>query len=52
MGHAVPMPVVVKTRTYGTPEFYKELGVQENENPDIVLQRGRKLLRGEGEEEI
>ena len=52
MGHAVPMPVVVKTRTYGTPEFYEELGVQENENPDKVLQRGRKLLRGEGEEEI
>ena len=52
MGHAVPMPVVVKTRTYGTPEFYEELGVQENENPDNVLKRGRKLLRGEDEEEI
>jgi DNA helicase HerA-like ATPase len=52
MGHAVPMPVVVKTRTYGTPEFYEALGIQGNENPDTVLQRGRKLLRGEGKEEI
>ena len=28
-GHAVPMPVVVKTRDYGTPESYKELGFRE-----------------------
>jgi hypothetical protein len=25
-GHAVPMPVVIKTRDYGTAESYKELG--------------------------
>jgi DNA helicase HerA-like ATPase len=25
-GHAVPMPVVIRTREYGTPESYKELG--------------------------
>jgi len=25
-GHALPMPVVVKVREYGTPESYKELG--------------------------
>jgi DNA helicase HerA-like ATPase len=25
-GHAVPMPVVIKTREYGTAESYKELG--------------------------
>ena len=25
-GYAVPMPVVVRTRDYGTPESYKELG--------------------------
>ena len=24
-GHAVPMPIVLKTRTYGTPEFYESL---------------------------
>jgi hypothetical protein len=47
LGHAVPMPVVVKTRTYGTPEFYAALGVQENEDPDEVLARGRSLLRGD-----
>ncbi|MDA8189406.1 MAG: ATP-binding protein [Dehalococcoidales bacterium] len=25
LGHAVPMPVVIRTREYGTPESYKEL---------------------------
>jgi DNA helicase HerA-like ATPase len=25
-GHAVPMPVVIRTRDYGTPESYRELG--------------------------
>ncbi len=28
-GHAVPMPVVVRTREYGTPQSYKELGFRE-----------------------
>jgi len=28
-GHAVPMPVVVKTRDYGTPESYKEFGLRD-----------------------
>jgi DNA helicase HerA-like ATPase len=51
MGHAVPMPVVVKTRTYGTPEFYAELGGQEAEAPEDVLKRGRAVLRG-GDVEI
>ncbi len=26
LGHAVPMPVVIQTREYGTPESYRELG--------------------------
>ena len=53
MGHAVPMPVVVKTRTYGTPEFYAEMGVREAEDPETVLARGRAVLRGEDDwEEI
>ncbi|MGB9722382.1 MAG: helicase HerA domain-containing protein [Chloroflexia bacterium] len=26
LGHAVPMPVVVQTREYGTPESYRDLG--------------------------
>jgi DNA helicase HerA-like ATPase len=47
MGHAVPMPVVVRTRTYGTPEFYAEMGMQEAEDPETVLARGRAVLRGD-----
>ena len=50
LGHAVPMPVVVKTRTYGT-EFYAALGARE-ESPEATLARGRKVLRGEQEAEI
>jgi DNA helicase HerA-like ATPase len=46
MGHAVPMPVVVKTRTYGTPEFYAEMGGQVDD-PEQVLARGRAVLRGD-----
>ena len=52
LGHAVPMPVVVRTRTYGTPEFYAEMGVQEEMDPEEALARGRALLREEGESEI
>ncbi len=48
MGHAVPMPVVVHTRTYGTPKFYAAMGVREAESPEAVLARGRAVLRGEG----
>ncbi|HEC34820.1 MAG TPA: ATP-binding protein, partial [Chloroflexi bacterium] len=49
MGHAVPMPVVVRTRTYGTSEFYAEMAVREEEEPEAVLARGRAVLRGEEE---
>ena len=51
MGHAVPMPVVVRTRTYGTPEFYAAMGVREAEDPEAVLARGRAVLRGEEDAE-
>jgi DNA helicase HerA-like ATPase len=50
MGHAVPMPVVVRTRTYGK-EFYAEMSAQA-EDPETVLKRGRKVLRGEDDEGI
>ncbi|MBS3784291.1 MAG: ATP-binding protein [Anaerolineae bacterium] len=50
LGHAVPMPVVVKTRTYGTEEFYAALGIQETESPDEMLERGRSLLSGSAED--
>ncbi len=51
MGHAVPMPVVVKTRTYGA-ELYAELGLTaEGENDaEATLARGRSLLRGDADE--
>jgi hypothetical protein len=53
MGHAVPMPVVVQTRTYGTPAFYAEMGGHKSETPEEVLARGRAVLRGgEDEQEI
>ena len=29
LGHAVPMPVVIKVREYGTPEFYASLNARE-----------------------
>jgi len=51
MGHAVPMPVVVKTRAYDV-DFYAEMGYQEEEDPAVVLERGRTLLRGNEENEI
>lgn len=50
LGHAVPMPVVVKTRTYGTPEFYAALGLQGRKSPDELLERGRSLLSGSPED--
>jgi DNA helicase HerA-like ATPase len=53
LGHAVPMPVVVRTRTYGTPEFYAALGVQEREVDLLAdLSRKRAILRGDGGEGI
>lgn len=47
LGHAVPMPVVVRTRAYGE-ELYAEVGAVE-EPPEAVLERGRALL---GREEV
>ncbi len=51
MGHAVPMPVVVKTRPYDA-DFYAEIGYREGEDSTEVLARGRALLRGEEDEGI
>ncbi len=51
MGHAVPMPVVVKTRPYDT-DFYAAMGYRESQDPAEVVARGRALLRGEDEVEI
>ncbi len=50
LGHAVPMPVVVRTRSYDA-QFYAAMGAAEEE-PEATLARGRAVLRGEGEKEI
>jgi len=47
MGHAVPMPVVVQARTYGTPEFYAEFAAFGREDASERLRRNVALLRGE-----
>lgn len=49
MGHAVPMPVVVQARTYGTPEFYAEFAGYGGDDPQERLQRNVALLRGDDE---
>jgi DNA helicase HerA-like ATPase len=49
LGHAVPMPVVVQTRTYG-PELYAEVGHLEGEGLQEKLEKNVNLLRG-GESE-
>jgi DNA helicase HerA-like ATPase len=49
LGHAVPMPVVVKTRTYDAA-LYAALGAREERDPEKTLARGRKVLRGDTEE--
>ncbi len=53
MGHAVPMPVVVRTRSYDVA-FYESVARRvaqaESLRPEDTLARGRALLRGEGEE--
>ncbi len=46
LGHAVPMPVVVQTRTYG-PDLYAEVGYADGEALQERLERNRTLLRGE-----
>jgi hypothetical protein len=48
LGHAVPMPVVVQTRSYDL-EFYKAMGfVDEAELPDRLAANVRKMRGNEG----
>ena len=49
LGHAVMMPVVIKTRTYGTPQFYQSLGYMEEEDLQARLEENRRLW-GEDEQ--
>jgi DNA helicase HerA-like ATPase len=46
LGHAVPMPVVVQTRTYG-PDLYAEVGHTEGEGLQDRAARNIDLLRGD-----
>jgi DNA helicase HerA-like ATPase len=48
LGHAVPMPVVVQTRTYG-PDLYAEVGHVEGTALQDRLARNVNLLRGDEE---
>jgi len=45
-GHAVPMPVVVRVRDYGTPESYRELGFMEAAELKTQVQRDTDDLFG------
>jgi DNA helicase HerA-like ATPase len=48
LGHAVPMPVVVQTRTYG-PDLYAEVGHVDGDALQERLAQNADLLRGEEE---
>ena len=48
MGHAVPMPVVIQTRTYDT-NFYAAMGFQDKANLKATRSARVNLLRGEVE---
>ena len=48
LGHAVPMPVVVQTRTYGT-ELYADVGQPEGQDLQEKLEHNVDLLRGEAD---
>ncbi len=43
-GHAVPMPVVVRTREYGSPQSYKEFGFREVEELKTKTAQDKKDL--------
>ena len=49
-GHALPMPVVIEVREYGTPEFYKSLGFKDKTSQKEELDRDIKDLFGTTEE--
>jgi len=47
LGHAVPMPVVVRTRDTTTAEYYASLGYRE-QDPKKTLERNKKALGRDG----
>jgi DNA helicase HerA-like ATPase len=48
-GHAVPMPVVIRTRDYGTPESYRELGWKDAVELKAQMERDSTDLYGPGD---
>jgi DNA helicase HerA-like ATPase len=48
LGHAVPMPVVVRTRDTTTPDYYASLGYVEDEDLQKKLERGKRALGRDG----
>ncbi len=48
LGHAVPMPVVVRLRDTTTPDYYASLGYVEGEDLQGKLVRGKKALGRDG----
>ena len=45
-GHALPMPVVIQTREYGSPESYRELGFVEAAEMKAQVDRDMDVLFG------
>ena len=45
-GHALPMPVVIQTREYGSPESYRELGFVEAAELKAQVERETDILFG------
>ena len=45
-GHAVPMPVVIRTRDYGTPESYRDLGWRDAVEMKAQMERDAEDLFG------
>ncbi len=45
-GHALPMPVVIQTREYGSPESYRALGFAESSELKAQAERTADLLFG------
>jgi hypothetical protein len=48
-GHAMPMPVVIHTREYGTPESYRELGFKDTVELKAQMERDVEDLFGPSE---
>jgi len=49
LGYAAPMPVVIHTREYGSPESYRELGFREASVLKAQIERDTEDLFGPSE---